>query len=155
MTTQEFKKLCPEKSHLTGNDLWNAMEDYFIQHNQISIEKQKESILASNGQEIKEGDILQLYKIDKIKEHKYRMCFLDFSNNKKEIEYTPYHIIPNKNYLKEIFQEEVTVKNINGILSITIIDKINGITFISKYSLYNFLNFWYKDCLIKIKNPCG
>ena len=30
MTVEEFKNMFPEKSHLEGDELWNAMEDYML-----------------------------------------------------------------------------------------------------------------------------
>ena len=31
MTTEEFKKLKPEYKDVEGDQLWNAMEDYYLQ----------------------------------------------------------------------------------------------------------------------------
>ena len=142
MTTQEFKEKYPNLSHLEGNDLWNAMEDSFLHEQSKNPIDYSGQIFDRKGKEIKDGDTIEVWKIDTNKGNTYGFVMLDFSKESNEkIEY-PKHFVPNEDYGKDKLKDTLKIyKRGNVLYEIT-----------TNSPLKQCLDFWYSGCTTKIIN---
>jgi len=153
MTTEEFKIKYPHLSHLEGNDLWNAMEDSLLYEKSKNLIDYSGQMFDRDGDEIKDGDVLEIWKIDTNKGNTYRFVMLDFSKEPTEkIDY-PKHFSPNKDYGKDKLKDTLKIyKRENVLYETTTYKHKSGVEITTNSPLKMCLEFWYPNSTIKIKH---
>ena len=110
MTTNEFKKMFPDKAHLEGDALWNAMEDYFLE---IKPTKPDSNPLVDwMGNTIKAGHIVCVFRTRSFIRGPIMGGFMNSDTPMEQIGY-----IPDK-FLWELVREYV-ISYRNGKLRLT------------------------------------
>lgn len=85
MTVEEFKNMFPEKSHLEGDELWNAMEDYMLKVKPYI----PKPLTDWMGNLVKDGDTVVIFRTRSFIQGDIMMGFLNSDKPMVKIGYIP------------------------------------------------------------------